>query len=100
MLISEKLEIPIESLKAIAIENAKGAAPDIKVIKEEYRNVYGLQVMLMQMVGTIQGMRITYYGYYYSNSNGTIQLLTYTGEELFNDYLDTIESFINGFVEI
>ncbi|WP_421919615.1 hypothetical protein [Marinifilum sp.] len=100
MLISEKMQIPIETLKGIAIENAKSAAPDINVIKEEYRNVNGIQVLMMQMAGTIQGMRFTYYGYYYSNSNGTIQLLTYTGENLFNNYLDDIEEFLNGLVEI
>jgi hypothetical protein len=100
MLISEKLQVPIETLKVIAIENAKSAAPDIRVIKEEYRNVNGIQVLIMQMTGTIQGVRFTYYGYYYSNSNGTIQLLTYSGENLFNDYLADIELFLNGFVEI
>jgi hypothetical protein len=100
MLISEKMQIPIETLKGIAIKNAREAAPDIKVIREEYRNVNGIQVLMMQMSGTIQGMRFTYYGYYYSNSNGTIQLLTYTGENLFNDYIADVEEFLNGFVEI
>ncbi len=85
--------------KGIAIENAKDAAPDIKVINEEYRSVNGVQVLMMQMSGTIRGMRFTYYGYYYSNSNGTIQLLTYTGENLFPNYLNDIEEFLNGLVE-
>ena len=100
MLISEKMQIPVETLRGIAIDNAKSAASDFKVIKEEYRNVNGVQVLMLQMAGTIQGMRFTYYGYYYSNSNGTIQLLTYTGESLFENYLDDIELFLNGFVEI
>jgi hypothetical protein len=100
MLISEKMEIPLETLKSIAIENAKSAAPDVKVVKEEYRNVNGVQVLMMQMTGTIQGVKFTYYGYYYSNSNGTIQLLTYTGENLFSNYLNDIEEFLNGFVNL
>lgn len=99
MLISEKIQIPIENLKYIAIENAKREAPNFKVIKEEYRNVNGLQVFMMQMSGTIQGVRITGYGYYYSNDNGAIQLLIYTRENLFNDYLNDIEVFLNGLVE-
>jgi hypothetical protein len=100
MLISEKMEIPLETLKSIAIENAKSTAPDVKVVKEEYRNVNGVQVLMMQMTGTIQGVKFTYYGYYYSNSNGTIQLLTYTGENLFSNYLNDIEEFLNGFVNL
>ncbi len=100
MLVSEKIQIAIEELKGIAIENAKDVAPDIKVVKEEYRNVNGIKVLMLQMSGTIQGIRFTYYGYYFSNSNGTIQFLTYTGENLFNDYLDDIELFLNGLVEL
>ena len=100
MLISEKVEIPIENLIDIAIENAKSVSPDVKVVKREYRNVNGVQVLLMQLVGTIQGVKFTYYGYYYSNSNGTIQLIAYTSENLFNEYLDEIELFLNGFVKL
>jgi hypothetical protein len=100
MLIAEKMQIPIETLKGIAIENARKVAPDVKVIKEEYRTVNGIKVFMMQMSGTLQGMRFTYFGYYYSNSNGTIQLMTYTSENLMNDYLDDIELFLNGFVEL
>jgi hypothetical protein len=100
MLISEKMQIPVETLKDIALENAKKAAPDIKVIKEEYRNVNGIKVLMMQLSGTMQGIKFVYYGYYYSNSNGTIQLVTYTGENLLDEYLDDIELFINGLVEV
>lgn len=99
MLISEKIQIPIETLKGVAVENARSAAPDIKVEKEEYRNVNGIEVLMMQMSGTIQGMNLTYYGYYYSNPNGTIQLLTFTGESLFAEYKAEIENFLNGLVE-
>lgn len=99
MLIAEKLEIPILTLKNLALENAKSAAPDIKIVKEEYRNVNGTQVLMMQMAGTLQGMKFTYYGYYHSNANGTIQLLAYTGANLFDEYKDEIESFLNGLVE-
>ena len=99
MLISEKMQIPIETLKGVAVENAKSAAPDIKIIKEEYRNVNGIKVLMLQMSGTLQGLRFTYYGYYYSNSNGTIQLITYTAENLFPNYLEDIEEFLNGLVK-
>lgn len=100
MLISEKVVIPLESLKSIAIENAKIAAPDIKIIKEEYRIVNGIKVLMIQMGGTIQGLKFTYYGYYYSDVSGTIQLLAYTGENLFHQYEKDIELFLNGLVKL
>jgi hypothetical protein len=100
MLITERLQIPIESLKTIAIENAKKAAPDIKVVKEEYRVVNGQKVLLIQLAGTIQGIKFVYYGYYYSNESGTIQLLNYTSENLLKSNLLEIELFLNGFVSL
>ena len=73
---------------------------NIKVVSEEYRNVNGIKVLMMQMAGTIQGMKIVYCGYYYSNDTGTIQLLTYTGENLLKSYHNDIETFLNGLVKL
>jgi len=96
MLITENKQTPIETLKFIAFENAKGVAPDAKIIKEEYRNVNGNKILMMQILGTIQGIEFVYTGYYYSSSEGTIQLLTYTKESLITDYFAEIEVFLNG----
>ena len=100
MLIAEKLEISLEALKNIALQNAKAVSSDIKIVSEEYRNVNGIKVLMMQMAGTIQGMKVVYCGYYYSNDSGTIQLLTYTGENLLKNYYDDIETFLNGLAEV
>lgn len=98
MLIPERIEIPLENLKKIAIQNAKNAAPDISVVKEEYRTVNGIKVLLMQMNGTIQGIQFSYYGYYYSFKGGSVQFLTYTSQNLFTEYLPHFESLLNGLV--
>ncbi len=98
MLISEKIEIPIPALKEVALENAMEVAPDVKVDREEYRIVNGIKVLMMQMSGTIKGGKFTYYGYYYSSKSGTIQFLTYTAQNLFQDYFGDIERFLNGLV--
>ncbi len=100
MLIAEKVQIPIGVLKGIAVDNARSAAPDIRVTREEYRQVNGVQVLMMQMVGTIQGMRFVYYGYYYSNAGGTIQFLAYTSENLQEEYLEDMELLLSGLVEL
>ncbi|MCC7520261.1 MAG: hypothetical protein IT220_01380, partial [Flavobacteriaceae bacterium] len=100
MIISEKVEIPLETLRSIAIENGKSVAPDLKIMKEEYRTVNGLKLLLLQMNGTMQGIKFSYYGYYYSNTNGTVQFITYTSQNLLNSYIPEIEKLLNGIVEI
>jgi hypothetical protein len=98
MIITEKVEIPLEALKNIALSNAKSVAPDVRVIKEEYRNVNGLKVLCMQLDGTTQGIKFSYFGYYYSDESGTVQFITYTAQSLIEEYRDTAENLLNGIV--
>ncbi|MFL1013510.1 hypothetical protein [Flavisericum labens] len=98
--ISEKVEIPLKTLKSIALENGQSAAPDLKIVKEEYRIVNDNKVLLLQMNGSFQGIKISYYGYYFSNSNGTVQFLTYTSQNLIDNYKKEIENLLNGLIEL
>lgn len=100
LLISEKMEISIETLRDLALENGRSFAPDLKIIEEEYRMVNGVKVLMMEMVGTGQGIKFVYQGYYYSNSSGSIQLTTFTGKSLYDEYKEDMHQFLNGFVEL
>lgn len=100
MIIAERLEIPLQKLKEIAVANARQAAPNIKVILEEPVKVNGLDVVAMQMQGTIQGIDFIYYGYYRSSPQGSIQVLTYTGRNLFSEFKPDFEEFLNGLEQI
>lgn len=97
MIISERIQVPISSLKEIAINNAKKAAPDAKLVKEENRKVNGRNVCLLQMEGTLSGISFVYYGYYYSDADGTVQFITYTSKNLFEKYKPEMENLLNGF---
>jgi hypothetical protein len=96
MFISEKFEIPLPTLKTIALDNGRKAAPDLQIIKEEYRSVNGLKVLLLQMEGTLQGIKFVYYGYYYSGPGGTVQFVTFTAPNLLAEYLPECEELLNG----
>lgn len=99
MMITEQVEIPLESLKDIALENARDVAPDVYVVKEEYRMVNGLRVLMLQMNGTLSGIKFSYYGYYFSSEKGTIQFIGYTSQNLLSKYQKTIEDLLNGLVQ-
>ena len=99
MLITEQVEIPLESLKEIAVENARDVAPDVYVAKEEYRMVNGLKVLMLQMNGTLSGIKFSYYCYYFTSEKGTIQFIGYTSQNLLPKYQKTIEDLLNGLVQ-
>lgn len=100
MIITEKIEIPLKALKQAAFNNAKQAAPDIKIVHEEMRKVNGTDVLFMQMEGTLQDMKFIYFGYYFSNSKGAVQFLTYTTKNLEGEYKASAEELLNGLVEL
>ena len=97
MMITEKVDIPIENLKKLALSNAKDAAPDTKIVTEEYRMVNGKKIFFMQMNGSIEGMKFTYLGYYYSSEGGTIQFISYTTQNLLEEYKNDMFELLNGF---
>jgi hypothetical protein len=98
LLITENVGMTIESLKKAAIINGRAVAPDLKVVKEEFRMVNGVKMLLMQLDGTSQGVKFSYYGYYYTSDKGTIQLITYTAQAALPDLLPLCEDFLNGLV--
>jgi len=100
LIISEKIEIPLLSLREIALENGRSAAPNLHIVQEEYRIVNGLKVLFLQMDGTVQGIKISYYGYYYSSPEGTVQFLTYTSQNLLDEFRSSCEDLLNGLVEL
>ncbi|MFK5982092.1 MAG: hypothetical protein QM499_04180 [Flavobacteriaceae bacterium] len=100
MLIAEKIEIPLETLMEVALINGKKSSPDLHIIKKEYRIVNGSKVLLLQLDGTMSGIKFSYYGYYFSSKNGTIQFVTYTSRNLLEGYLEASEELLNGLVEI
>ncbi len=98
MLLTERIGIPLESLKNLALKNAKKEAPDIKLIREEYRFVNGVKVLFMQLNGTIQGIKFSYYGYYYSSRTSSVQFLTYTAQNLLKEYQPYFDELLSGLV--
>ena len=98
LLIYEELQVPIENLSDIALENAIGGMPDVKIVDRNYRVVNSDTLICMQMDGSTQGMKITYYTYYFSNSKGSFQFHAFTGQNVFEKYKSDIENLLNGFI--
>ena len=98
MAISERMAIPLDSLKKIALNNALEAAPDAEIVFEERRLVNGKELLVLHISGTIEGIEFIYYGYYFTDKAGSYQLLTYTSKNLFTEYENKMTNFLNGFV--
>ena len=97
LVIAERIKIPLEILKKTVVGNLQAIDENAKVVFEEKRQVRGKEVLCMTMEATIQGFEAAYHGYYYSDDDGTIQVLTYTGRNMFKEAKPDMEGFLNGF---
>ena len=98
IIIAERIEIPLNTLKDIALKNAKKASPDAKIVSEDVRKINGLIVNCMEFEGTISGIKFSYFNYYYSGPAGSIQFISYTSNNLFDNYKKEFEILLNGLV--
>ncbi|MBK7212313.1 MAG: hypothetical protein IPH88_03230 [Bacteroidales bacterium] len=98
MIINEKLDVSLENMREIALMNGRTVAPDLVLEAQEMRTVNGMQVLMLQMTGTIQGMKFKYYNYYYTSPEGATQFLTYCSENMFPTYKNDMEVLLNGLV--
>jgi hypothetical protein len=81
----------------VALNNALEAAPDAKIVEEQRRRVNGTDVVMLRLEGTTSGIAATFLGYYYGGPAGTVQVICYTGQNLFQEYRPDFEDFLNGF---
>lgn len=97
MLITEKIPLEMEGLSDIAFEVARSTAPNMRIITREYRNVNGVELVYMEMAGSMFGTDFIYFGQYFSDESGSTQLIAYTSTALADSYRDDIQVFLNGF---
>lgn len=98
MTIFERAEFPLSALREVALSNARDAATEFEVKHEEMRTVNGRQVLCLKFNATIQGVKFTYFGYYCSFPGGTLQVLTMTFQNLFNEFEPDFKDLLNGLI--
>jgi hypothetical protein len=98
MVIAERISVPIETLKKIAIENGKKVSQDLEVTEEQNVMVNGQNFLKMRMLGTIQGIPFAYYGIYWTGKAGCIQLITYTAQNLLEEFQPDFDELLSGLV--
>lgn len=96
MTIVERLTMTPEALRTAVITNAQEVAPDIRIVSEQTRRVNGVDVMNLRLEGNMNGVPITYYGYYWAGQPGTVQIVTFTGQNLFEEYKGDMLELLNG----
>jgi hypothetical protein len=94
--IIERISMPLKTLKRIAVDNARNVAPDAEVVLEEEREINGNDAAIMGITGTIDGIPFRYHNFYWTGEKGSVQVITYTSQNLFEEYIDDLNDLLNG----
>lgn len=98
MVITEPLGMEINSLRKFAIENIQNVSSKFNIIKEEYRYVNGLKILMLECEAIVQGIELNYFIYYYSDAVTTIQFLCFSPITLTAKYKGAGQELLNGLV--
>lgn len=96
MLITEQIEVELDRLPQLAFEMLRRTAPNARVVSQEYRVVNDYKIVKMRVDANVQGINLSYIGYYTSDKSGSTQFVTYTASNLVDKNTPDIDEFLNG----
>jgi hypothetical protein len=99
-IIIEAMEMDLKSLRKIAIQNMQAATSQFKIVHEETRSVNGLTVLYVHSDAVVQGIKLNYLAYYFTNSESTVQFIGYTSKNAVEKYKSAMEELLNGLVTL
>jgi S1-C subfamily serine protease len=95
--IAERSEVPLESMEQIAIDNARNVDPGAKITKRGRQLVNGQPSLVLEISATISGIPFVLYGHYFSGPSGTVQIVGWTAQNLFDEYKAMFDAVVAGF---
>jgi hypothetical protein len=98
MVIAERIAVQLDMLKKAALKNMQLTDKDAKIVHEEMRKVGGVDVLCVTSHITVEGIPLTYHSYYHTGQAGSIQVITWTGRNIFEESKSDMEELLNGLV--
>ena len=98
--ITQRVEVERAHLTDVALRSAKRSSPDVRVASESWRTVNGLRTLLLRLDGVAGGNRYTYYNQLYSDGAGTVQIVAWTGTNLFDEFRRDFLELFAGFRKV
>jgi hypothetical protein len=93
----ERVEIPLDKYEDMIVGDMRPNAPDAKVVRRGYRMVNGQRMLLLEIEATAKGIPFTFYTHCWSDGQGTVQIMGWSGRNVMKEFRPIIEAFVSGF---
>ncbi len=94
--IAERTAMPLDSLIAVAIQRMQEQDKDARIVSQEDRTISGVQAKQLRIDASPSGIPMAFLGYYYGGNAGAVQVIGYTGRQLFKDYQEDFRELLQG----
>lgn len=97
MVIADELPATTEAIRNVILYNAQSkAGSEPTVLLDKTKKINGHSVGLIRFAATLGGVEFVLGGHYYGDSDGNIQVMCYTGQQIFHKYEADCQQFIDG----
>lgn len=96
VLIAERVEIPIENFKEIALTNARELDPEARITSERAVSRNDGGEVVLDIEAKASGIPLHFRGYYWSSPAGSVQATAWTSTNLMDEYAPDIEQLLAG----
>jgi TonB family protein len=96
VVISDKTSVPLSRLQDLALQNAIKTDPYPTVTAVEQRVVNGRKLLCVTYEATAKTGPTTFYGYFYSGEEGTVEVIAMAPRKLFQGYRSELTDLLNG----
>ena len=96
--IPERMQITREALSKVSFENIKRLDGRARIEQQSRAFVNGLHGDVFEATATVDGFLVTYYGFLWSGSAGTVQMTCWTSQNLIEEYKPIFNDFFGGFM--
>lgn len=98
LLMTDPYPASIEKVISRSLNQIKETATELTVAYGEVFSVNKKTVYMVILQTVEHGIPLTYYNYYYSGDEGSVQFLGYCNQKVFWKYEDDIKDLLNGFL--
>lgn len=95
VVIAEQTQVPLPALKKIVIDQWKTVDPDAKVVLDKVRVINGREFLCLKCELEAEGIPFAFYGCYYACTAGTLQVVAWCGQNVFEELKPDLDRFFD-----
>lgn len=96
ILVAEPLQATRQQLKNLALANARKGDPDARVVQEKTWGRNDRVFLNVRIDLTVKDIPMTLYAFYWTGEKGSVQLIFYTGRNLFGHFESDFNQLFKG----